>query len=157
MSTLQQENTTLSTRQSHAPVLGSGAVPVARDRPVAGTGQPMFSQRSVTPRQFASASASPTSWGVATRASPAATHTEPAASTSQELLSEGKVRKATREAGKLTLRHGSLADLGMPAMTMVFTATDANLLDGLKEGNKVRFTADKKDGSYRAAAIQLVN
>ena len=79
------------------------------------------------------------------------------ASDSRELLSEGEVRKVNREAGKITLRHGPLSNLDMPAMTMVFTATDPKLLDGLKEGDKVRFTADKKDGAYLVTAIQVAN
>jgi Cu/Ag efflux protein CusF len=42
----------------------------------------------------------------------------------------------------------------MPPMTMVFTATDPKLLQGLKQGDKVRFTADKKDGTYLVIAIE---
>ncbi|OUM00891.1 copper-binding protein [Variovorax sp. JS1663] len=68
--------------------------------------------------------------------------------------SEGEVRKVDLEQGKVTLRHGPLANLDMPAMTMVFTAADPKLLEGLKQGDKVRFTADKKDGSYFVTAIE---
>ena len=75
----------------------------------------------------------------------------------QELLSEGEVRKIDREAGKLTLRHGPLTNLDMPAMTMVFTAADPKLLEGLKEGGKVRFTAERKDGTYMVTAIQAAD
>jgi Cu(I)/Ag(I) efflux system periplasmic protein CusF len=87
----------------------------------------------------------------------AARHVAPAAGATQELLSEGEVRKVNREAGKITLRHGPLANLDMPAMTMVFTATDPKLLDGLKEGDKVRFTAGLKDGTYLVTAIRIAN
>ena len=69
--------------------------------------------------------------------------------------SEGEVRKLDIEQRKVTLRHGPLANLDMPAMTMVFTAVDARLLDGLKQGDKVRFTADKKDGGYVVTALEL--
>lgn len=86
----------------------------------------------------------------------AAHHPEAEASASQELLSEGEVRKVNREAGKVTIRHGPLANLDMPAMTMVFTAADPKLLDGLKEGDKVRFTADRKEGAYLVTAIRVV-
>ena len=68
--------------------------------------------------------------------------------------SEGEVRKVDLAQGKVTLRHGPLANLDMPAMTMVFTATDKKLLDGLKEGDKVRFTADKQNGAYVVTAIE---
>lgn len=70
--------------------------------------------------------------------------------------SEGEVRKVDRSQGKVTLRHGPLAHLDMPAMTMVFTAADPKLLDGLKQGDKVRFTADRKDGTYIVTAIEPV-
>jgi Cu/Ag efflux protein CusF len=32
-------------------------------------------------------------------------------------------------------------------MTMVFTAAKPKMLEGLSHGNKVRFTADKQDGT----------
>ncbi len=35
-------------------------------------------------------------------------------------LSEGEVRKVDKDAKKITLRHGPLVNLDMPAMTMVF-------------------------------------
>ena len=68
--------------------------------------------------------------------------------------SEGEVRKVDVDQGKVTLRHGPLANLDMPAMTMVFTAADKKLLEGLKQGDKVRFTADKQNGTYLVTAIE---
>jgi Cu(I)/Ag(I) efflux system periplasmic protein CusF len=68
--------------------------------------------------------------------------------------SEGEVRKVDLEQGKVTLRHGPLTNLDMPAMTMVFTAADPKLLQGLKQGDKVRFTADKKDGAFIVTDIE---
>lgn len=55
-------------------------------------------------------------------------------------------------AKRLTLCQGRLANLDVPAMTMVFTAE--KLLDGVKEGDKVKFTADRKDGVYLVTAIE---
>lgn len=85
-------------------------------------------------------------------------HAEPAATAAdvQELRSEGEVRKVNREAGKVTLRHGPLTNLDMPAMTMVFAVAEPALLDGLKEGDRVRFAADQKDGALRVTAIRVV-
>lgn len=68
--------------------------------------------------------------------------------------SEGEVRRIDQTQGKVTLRHGPLVNLDMPAMTMVFTAPDKKLLDGLKEGDKVKFTADKQNGTYVVTAIE---
>lgn len=69
--------------------------------------------------------------------------------------SDGEVRKVDLAQGKVTLRHGPLANLDMPAMTMVFTVSSPKLLDGLNQGDKVRFTADKKDGAYVVTAIEV--
>lgn len=80
-------------------------------------------------------------------------HSSTAADTSPQ--SEGEVRKVDIAQGKVTLRHGPLANLDMPAMTMVFTAADPKLLDGLKQGDKVRFTADKRDGTFFVTAIEV--
>ena len=67
--------------------------------------------------------------------------------------SEGEVRKVDKEQGKVTLRHGPLQNLDMPAMTMVFKAADPKLLDGLKEGDKVKFTAERVKGAIAVTAI----
>ncbi|MBO9647740.1 MAG: copper-binding protein [Variovorax sp.] len=75
----------------------------------------------------------------------------------QALSSKGEVRKVDRESGKLTLRHGPLTNLNMPAMTMVFAVSDPRFLDGLNEGDKVRFTADRKDGKLVVKAIERVD
>jgi Cu/Ag efflux protein CusF len=69
-------------------------------------------------------------------------------------MSEGEVRRIDKEQGKLTLRHGPLQNLEMPAMTMVFKAADAKMLDGLKEGDRVRFTAERLNGVITVTAIE---
>lgn len=68
---------------------------------------------------------------------------------------DGEVRKIDKELGKLTLRHGPMPTLDMPAMTMVFKASDPKMLEGLKEGDKVRFTAEKVNGVLAVTAIQI--
>jgi Cu/Ag efflux protein CusF len=78
----------------------------------------------------------------------------PAVAASLRPQSEGEVRKVDLEHGKVTLRHGPIVNLDMPSMTMVFTAATPKLLDGLKQGDKVRFTADKKEGAYIVTAIE---
>ena len=76
------------------------------------------------------------------------------ASAAAAALSEGEVRKVDKEAGKLTLRHGRIESLDMPPMTMVFRAADPKLLDGLKEGDKVRFAADRVNGAITVMRIE---
>jgi Cu(I)/Ag(I) efflux system protein CusF len=68
--------------------------------------------------------------------------------------SEGEVRKVDKEQGKLTLRHGPLQNLDMPAMTMVFKVADEKMLESIKEGDKVWFTAEKINGAITVTAIQ---
>lgn len=70
---------------------------------------------------------------------------------------EGEVRKIDRDAGKITLRHGPIAHLDMPAMTMVFRAQDPAMLDRVKEGDKVRFSADKIGGQMTVTKIDKAN
>lgn len=70
--------------------------------------------------------------------------------------SDAEVRKIDKEQGKVTLRHGPLENLGMPAMTMVFKVSDAKMLDGLKEGDRVKFTAEKVNGAFSVTALQVV-
>lgn len=72
----------------------------------------------------------------------------------QDGFSEGEVRKVDKSAGKVTLKHGEIRNLDMPPMTMVFTAKDPALLDKVKVGDKVKFTADKDGGTYIVTAIE---
>jgi Cu(I)/Ag(I) efflux system protein CusF len=67
---------------------------------------------------------------------------------------EGEVRKVDKDAGKITIRHGELKDLGMPAMTMVFRAKVPDMLDQVKAGDKVIFVAAKVDGQFTVTQLQ---
>lgn len=71
----------------------------------------------------------------------------------QAAMTEGEVRKVDLAARKLTLRHGDIRNLGMPGMTMVFKVTDPKMLSGVKEGDKVRFTAERLDGALTVTSI----
>jgi len=69
---------------------------------------------------------------------------------------DGEVRKIDKAAGKITLKHGEIKNLDMPPMSMVFKARDAKLLDQVKPGDKVRFTADTVNGVITVMAIEPV-
>lgn len=69
-------------------------------------------------------------------------------------LSEGEVRKIDTEQGKVTLKHGPIANLDMPGMTMVFTVRDKHLLDGVKPGDKVQFRAVDDHGKMIVTELQ---
>ena len=82
-------------------------------------------------------------------ASPAA-HAEHHAGT----LTDGEVRKVDKEAKKLTIRHGPIANLDMPPMTMVFQVQDSAVLDTVKAGDRIRFQAEKAGGAYTVTKIE---
>lgn len=69
-------------------------------------------------------------------------------------LTQGEVRKVDKSAGKITLQHGEIKNLDMPPMTMVFTAKDPALLDKVKAGDKVAFSAEKEGGQYIVTSIE---
>ena len=69
-------------------------------------------------------------------------------------LAEGEVRRVDKDAKKITLRHGPLANLDMPAMTMVFQVRDPAMLDQVKAGDKVKFRAEKLGGAFTITQIE---
>lgn len=70
---------------------------------------------------------------------------------------EGEVRRINEAEGKVTLRHGPLPNLDMPAMTMVFTAKDPAILKGIKVGEKVNFVTENSDGVFYVLEIVKPN
>ena len=78
------------------------------------------------------------------------------ASTASPEATEAEVRKVDVAAGKLTLRHGEIKNLGMPPMTMVFQVKDPAFLAQVKAGDRVNFTADKIKGAYTVLSIEVI-
>ncbi len=72
-------------------------------------------------------------------------------------FADGEVRRIDKDAKKITLRHGPIKNLDMPAMTMVFQVKDAALLDKVNTGDKVRFSAEKIGGAYVVTAIETAS
>lgn len=82
-------------------------------------------------------------------------HAAGAATTSPAAaMSDGEVRKVDKEQRKITLKHGPIANLDMPPMTMVFRAADPAMVDRVKAGDKVRFAAEKVGGEYTVTRIE---
>lgn len=71
-------------------------------------------------------------------------------------MTDGEIRRIDRDAKKLTIRHGPIANLDMPAMTMVFQVKDAAMLDAVQTGDKVRFLVEKVGGAYVVTEIGTV-
>ena len=67
---------------------------------------------------------------------------------------DAEVRKVDKDAGKITLKHGEIRNLDMPPMTMVFQVKDKAVLDTVKQGDKVKFTAEKVNGAYTVTSIE---
>ncbi|OGU19774.1 MAG: hypothetical protein A2580_01845 [Hydrogenophilales bacterium RIFOXYD1_FULL_62_11] len=83
-------------------------------------------------------------------------HAEPATppAAQDSAMSEGVVRKIDTANAKITIKHGPLANLNMPPMTMVFRAQPPELLKGLKAGDAVKFHVEQINGAYVVTAIQ---
>lgn len=88
--------------------------------------------------------------GVATAqtAAPATAAVAPAA------LTSGEIRKVDASQGKVTIKHEAIANLDMPAMTMVFHAAKPELLAGLKAGDRIRFRAENSSAGFTVTEIQ---
>ena len=71
-------------------------------------------------------------------------------------MAEGEIRKVDIENQKVTIKHGVIKTLDMPAMTMVFQVKDAALLNNVKAGDKVRFKAEPAGGSAVVTDIVMV-
>ena len=69
-------------------------------------------------------------------------------------LTDGEIRKIDKEAGKLTIKHGPIKNLDMPAMTMVFKVKDAAMLDQVAAGDKIRFGVEKVNGALTVQQIE---
>jgi Cu/Ag efflux protein CusF len=81
----------------------------------------------------------------------------PASVPASQPTTEGEVRKVDKLQGKVTLRHGRIENLNMAPMTMVFTAADSTLLEKLNPGDKVRFSAEKRNGVFTVTGIELAD
>jgi Cu(I)/Ag(I) efflux system periplasmic protein CusF len=69
-------------------------------------------------------------------------------------LTDGEVRRVNRETQRITVRHGPIANLDMPAHTMVFQVKEPALLEQVKPGDKIRFEAEKVPGGYAITRIE---
>lgn len=71
-------------------------------------------------------------------------------------MSSGEVKKIDKAAQKITLRHGPIKNLDMPGMTMVFKVAEPSLLDKVKAGDTVKFSAEDQGGALVVTAIEAV-
>lgn len=69
------------------------------------------------------------------------------ASSANAALTDAVVRHVDASSGMITLKHGALANVGMPAMTMAFKAKDAAMLGEVKEGDNVKVRVENVGGT----------
>lgn len=69
-------------------------------------------------------------------------------------LIDGVVSKVDMKRQKITLKHGDIPQIQMPAMVMNYQVSDANLLVGLNKGDRVRFAMDKVGGEFVVTHIE---
>ena len=69
---------------------------------------------------------------------------------------DGEVRKVEKDARRVTLRHGEIKQLDMPAMTMAFPVKEPTMLDKVKVGDKVKFKAEIVGGKLTVTEIEVV-
>lgn len=87
-------------------------------------------------------------------AAPMATAPAAAAIKTDLPMVDGEIRKIDMESKKITIKHGEIKNLDMPGMTMVFQVKDPAMLDKIKTGDKVKFSAEKSNGAIVVTDIQ---
>ena len=56
---------------------------------------------------------------------------------------------------RILLKHGPIPNLGMSAMTMEFAVKNPKILNSLRPGNKIKFTAEKVQEDYVVTLIEF--
>ncbi|MEP9389965.1 copper-binding protein [Mesorhizobium sp. KR9-304] len=67
---------------------------------------------------------------------------------------KGEVVKIDAKQKKLTIKHEPLENLDMPAMTMVFVVAEDAMLEKVKAGQAIEFTADRVNGRITVTGIK---
>ncbi|MBI5920312.1 MAG: copper-binding protein [Betaproteobacteria bacterium] len=77
-----------------------------------------------------------------------------AASPASTAMADGLIKAVNKAAGKVTISHGPLTNLGMGAMTMEFRVKNAAWLEQIKAGDKIRFVADDVNGVFTVVQFE---
>lgn len=70
-------------------------------------------------------------------------------------MTDGTIKKIDKDIAQLTIKHGELKNLHMPAMTMVFKVKNLSMLDQVSVGDHVSFIADSIDGKLVVTKLVL--
>ena len=66
---------------------------------------------------------------------------------------KGTITKVDAKGGKVTIDHGPLLNLDMPAMKMVFRADEA-MIAKMSEGQDIEFVAEPVNGKLTVTALK---
>jgi len=67
---------------------------------------------------------------------------------------QGQVRRIDQTTQKLTIKHGEIKSIDMPPMTMVFTAREPGILDGIQVNDTIEFQAEIEGTKYYVTKIR---
>ena len=71
-------------------------------------------------------------------------------------LVDGEVRKVNKRAKEITIKHGPIPSLDMGPMTMAFGVKDPGMLERVKPGDKVKFSAEMVKKEAVVTRIEVV-
>jgi Cu(I)/Ag(I) efflux system protein CusF len=77
-----------------------------------------------------------------------------AAPASSAAMTNGLVKKVDKAAGRVTIAHEEIRNLGMPPMTMVFRVKDPAWIGRMKDGDRIRFAAEDANGTLIVVAYE---
>ncbi|MFM0738017.1 copper-binding protein [Paraburkholderia xenovorans] len=77
-----------------------------------------------------------------------------AAAPNNAALTDAVVKKVDPATGMVTLQHGELKNIGMPAMTMAYKAKDTSIVNQAKAGEKVKVRVENVDGTPTIVKLQ---
>jgi len=67
---------------------------------------------------------------------------------------KGEITKVDTAQKKVTIKHGELKNLDMPAMTMVFVVANDDLMKKAKVGSQIEFIAERVNGRITVTDIK---
>lgn len=70
-----------------------------------------------------------------------------------EASARGEVRRLDLTKGTITIKHGAISDLNLPAMTLVYEASP-ELLQGIEPGDQVRFKVRHENNKYEVIELK---
>ena len=78
------------------------------------------------------------------------------ASAGTTVMTEGVVQNVDVVKGVVTLKHGDIVNMQMPAMTMTFGVADKKLLSQVKAGDKVKFHVEMLKNAPTVTHLETV-